>query len=318
MNNIPNKPSKINMLKTESSKTGRTQTEANKPKSGSPKKNGFSLRISPLLALMAAAFFIRGNAYLFLVHTVAVILHELAHAEVSQRLGYKLHRFKLTPYGAALTGEFEGVKHRDEVLIALAGPAANIALAIPAVALWWLIPASYPITEAFVAANLFIAAFNILPVFPLDGGRILLSVLSQKMPRQRAYRRIRIIGWIFSGLLIGLFIASLATRANITFAITGVFILVSTLKPDKHSYYQRLYSMAYRTESLKRGLAVKEIIVGQDTTILKLTKMLSGAYFTKFTVMDENFKPLFSITETELEKLSLSADAGSAVRPFKE
>lgn len=263
---------------------------------------------------MAVVFFLQGNGYLFISYMAAVLFHELAHAEMAEKLGYKLHKLNLNPYGASLIGDFEGVKNRDEILIALIGPLINIALIIISVALWWVFPSSYFVTQYFVTANIFIAFFNLIPVFPLDGGRVLLAALSLKMPRNKAYKKMRILGYIISALMITLFILLLFFHIlNLTFVITGVFILVSSLIPDKSSYYQRLYSVALRRKNLKKGILSREIIIDETATILQLNKMLTSNYYTKFTIIDSNFNVLLSLTEFELERLSLQHEMSTPI-----
>jgi len=271
------------------------------------KKNRLvAFKISPLLIIMAVVFFLQGSGYLFISYMVAVLFHEFAHAEVAEKLGYRLRKLNLNPYGASLIGDFEGVKSRDEILIALAGPLTNIALITISIALWWIFPSSYFITQYFVTANIFIAFFNLIPVFPLDGGRVLLAALSLKMPRNKAYKKMRIFGFVVAGIMIGTFILfAVLGILNLTFAITGIFIFISSLIPDKSSYYQRVYSVALRSKNLKRGLVAREIVVGESVTILSLTRLLSSSYFTKFVIVDPNFKPLLKIDEFELERLSL-------------
>jgi len=277
----------------------------NKPKN-SINNRTFSFKISPFLILMAVVFFLQGSGYLFISYMVAVLFHEFAHAEAAQKLGYRLHKLNLNPYGASLIGDFEGVKPRDEIFIALAGPLVNIALIIISIALWWIFPSSYFITQYFVIANIFIAFFNLIPVFPLDGGRILLAALSLKMPRNKAYRKMRIFGFVMAGIMISAFVVSaLLGILNLSFAATGTFIFIASLIPDKSSYYQRLYSVALRSKNLKRGLVSREIIVGESATILSLMKLLSNSYFTKFIIVDSNFRELLNINEFELERLSI-------------
>jgi stage IV sporulation protein FB len=273
----------------------------------------FSIVLSPLFFIMLAVMIFFGGIFDIVVYFLALILHEFAHAEVAARLGYTLTKFKLMPYGASLTGNFEGVRTKDEMLIAVAGPAFNIIVAIPFVALWWLVPASYYVTEQFVYASLCVAIFNILPVFPLDGGRALLAFLSRNMPRNVAYKRLRICGYLFSFLFLALFVLSIVFSVNFSFALIAFFMLSSTLIPDKSSFYQRLYSMAYRSERLKKGLAVKEILVDGEITLLKLSKMLSGTCFTRFIVSDLGFNTIAVIDERQVEELMLKYSASKTI-----
>lgn len=106
-----------------------------------------------------------------------------------------------------------------------AGPALNIILAVLCLSLWWLIPASYYFTENFAYANMSIAAVNLLPVYPLDGGRITLAAASRRINRQTAYKRLRIAGYAVSAVFAGLFVASCFYGANLSFASMSAFIL---------------------------------------------------------------------------------------------
>ena len=139
-------------------------------------KNKVRWYVSPLLIVMIAALIACGYVFDCIIYFSTIVLHELAHAEVSLRLGYSLDRFALMPYGASLKGEFEGVRAKDEILIAVAGPLFNVVVAVICTALWWLVPTSYAFTDRLVAANVFTALFNLLPIFPLDGGRALLEI----------------------------------------------------------------------------------------------------------------------------------------------
>lgn len=272
------------------------------------------IRISPLFFLMAAGLVVLGYGYEFVSYFAAVILHEMAHAEVAKKLGYALDGIKLMPYGASLTGAFEGVRPRDEILIAVAGPLCNVLLAILFVAIWWLIPAAYFFTETFVYSNTFTAALNLLPVFPLDGGRAALAALSVKIPRQKAYRFLRIFGFALAAAFGVLFALSLFYSVNPTYATFSLFILFSTVFPDKSNKYTRLYSMAYRSEKLKRGLPVKEIMVHETATLDRLLKMCGGNCYHRFLAVGDDFLVRATIDESALETLAAVHGGSITVR----
>ncbi len=263
------------------------------------------IKISPLLIIMAAALCALGYYFEFIVYFITIVLHEMAHAQVAQKLGYSLNVMKLMPHGASLTGSFEGVRVADEILIALAGPLLNLLLAVFFVALWWLVPDLYTLTELFVLSNVSTALFNLLPVFPLDGGRALLAILSKWFKRSSVYTLMRITGAAAAAVFTGFFIYSLLNKLNITFASVGIFIFISTVFPDKNSKYQRLYAMAFRTEKIKNGLTVKEIMVRREATFLDLARLINGNYYHRFIITDESFRELARINESELETLSL-------------
>ena len=248
-----------------------------------------------------------------LYHIIVLMIHEFAHAEVAKRRGYRLTRMRLMPYGAQLSGDFNTLTVRDEVLIALAGPVANLITAAAFVAIWWLAPSSFLITESLVYISLYTAIFNLLPLYPLDGGRVLLAALSAKYRRAKVYKVMRIIGFIAAVMFAALFFATFYVVANLSLAFIALFFFMSTMIPDKNATYGRLYAMAYRSEKLKKGLPVKEIMVSADTTILSLLRMLNVNYFYKFTIVDHNFKQVVQINELQLEDLATRLDTSFKV-----
>lgn len=260
------------------------------------------IRISPLVVIFGAAMLYCGLGFELISYFVAVVMHEMAHAEVAKRRGYVLSGIKIMPYGASLTGSFEGVNPTDELIIAISGPLSNIFTAVVFIAVWWLVPSTYFFTEVFVQSNIFTAVTNLLPIFPLDGGRAVLSIMSRRLPRQKAYKVIRIFGYVACALFAALFAVSIVYKLNFTFALMALFVLSGTLFPDKNSKYQRLYSMAYRSEKLRHGLPVKEIMVADSLTLYDLGKMLNGNYFYRFVIVNDRLEPVATLSETKLEE----------------
>jgi Zn-dependent protease len=134
-------------------------------------------------------------AYVLSVFT-CVVLHELGHAFTARRYGVKVPRILLLPIGGM--AEFDRIPRnpRHEILIALAGPAVNLALVIAFFAVGVRFPAgwdpmNFPLTvpefaRHLVAMNIVMGAFNLLPIFPMDGGRVLRATLAIKKPYLRA------------------------------------------------------------------------------------------------------------------------------------
>ena len=77
------------------------------------------------------------------------------------------------PYGAVVKGELSGISKRKELGVLLAGPLANGATGLAFVALWWLYPETYPYTDVAALVSFSLFFVNLLPAWPLDGGRIL-------------------------------------------------------------------------------------------------------------------------------------------------
>lgn len=144
----------------------------------------------------------RGLAWLalFVLATLTcVLLHELGHAAAARWAGVRVHDIVLLPVGgAARLGSLPG-RPWQEAGVAFAGPLVNLIIALllaPSLWLWpsheWMpIPDNYDLGSMLVSLALFngvVFAFNLLPAFPLDGGRLLRAGLCNFMPRLRATR----------------------------------------------------------------------------------------------------------------------------------
>jgi Zn-dependent protease len=123
-----------------------------------------------------------------------VVLHELGHSFTAQRFGVNVRRILLTPIGGM--AEFDSIpRHpRSELLITLAGPAVNFIIAgllaifvrFPDGISQWD-PTGPPVNfgelgRCLLFTNLVMGCFNLVPVFPMDGGRILRALLAMRLP----------------------------------------------------------------------------------------------------------------------------------------
>ncbi len=183
-----------------------------------------------LLLVMLAVFGFNGTesgamqALFIAILFLSVLLHEIGHAVVSGRFGIRTIEIVMFPIGGISRMERQP-KPREELWIALAGPMVNLAIAF---ALFVYIgsargigailqPAGANLTERVAYGNLVLAVFNLLPAYPMDGGRVLRSVIARFRPEAEATRMAaasgRVLGMgmaiyaIVSGQYLLLFIA---------------------------------------------------------------------------------------------------------------
>ena len=128
-------------------------------------KLGASLILLVLLAILTNSF------SLIINYLLALTLHELAHLFVATKLGYSLKFIKLDMFGLSIELN-EAIADKDSFKINVAGPVFNLLLCVICMALYWLLPLSYFYLNTFCFANLVLAIFNLLPIYPLDGYRI--------------------------------------------------------------------------------------------------------------------------------------------------
>ena len=276
------------------------------------------LRISPVLYVMIASFVAFGYFKEVASYLVAVVLHEIGHAVVAAKRGYKLIEFRLMPYGAALIGEFESAPARDEIAIAAAGPLTNFLLLLLTVSAWWLFPSLFGCTSCFAAANVCLIAVNLLPVYPLDGGRILLATLTRTRPRSVALKRMKIISYAVGGAFVALFLCSFMFGVNFSFATMAAFIVSSAALPQSSGGYESIYRAAYRSDRIARGLEVRRIMVSPETAAGRMRKTLSPDKYTVFSVVSPSSEPLGELTELDVDGVYPNVSAGEMLENRRE
>jgi len=196
-----------------------------------------------LLAWIALASYARthtavaalGGVLLTLTIFASVVLHEFGHALTAARFGVKTRSITLLPIGGVAQLERIPDKPRQEFVIAIAGPVVTLAI----VGVLYLVlratgspivpsPTTAATSGAFIAqvfwVNIVLAAFNLLPAFPMDGGRVLRAALAMRMPMAQATDVAARVGKVFAVLfaLAGLFVVS-----NPFLVIIAVFVWLS-------------------------------------------------------------------------------------------
>jgi Zn-dependent protease len=168
----------------------------------------------------------------------SVLLHELGHCAMAQQFGIRVLDITLWPFGGVARIDQMPARPRNEFMIALAGPATNLAIAvalIPVVLLTGVIAgrdalfstsdplgAMTPATLVTYLAliNIFIMVFNLLPAFPVDGGRMLRAALSRSIERERATSIAVAAGLVFAVF----FVIVGVWQRNVAIVILGLFV----------------------------------------------------------------------------------------------
>ena len=266
---------------------------------------GLKISIHPLFFVFGLYFALTGKVFSFLVFTFTAAIHEYGHFIASEKLGYQLNKVTLMPYGAIISGDITGLRYKDECNIALAGPLTNGLIILCCVALWWFIPEVYPYTELIVMANASILIINLIPAYPLDGGRFLYATLSLFLKRSVALTVVKWLGIIFSLALLGLFIYSCFVAVNFTILFFALFIFIGAVNESDKTRYVKIYNAI--VFDLKKPKIIKKIAVDCNCEVKTLYPYLTGDCFYEVTVFCGVKKVAVLSTEKLIDLLSTSS-----------
>ena len=151
---------------------------------------------------------------------VCVLFHEFGHSLVAMRYGYEIESITLWLFGGVARFTEMPEDWRQELAIAIAGPIVSVGLGVVAYLGFLLLPTTLDPIKFVVGylalTNIVLAVFNMLPGFPMDGGRVLRALLARTRPHAQATKIAAEVGKIFAfllgifGLFTNLFLIALA------------------------------------------------------------------------------------------------------------
>ncbi|MBQ8426256.1 MAG: hypothetical protein IJX16_00630 [Clostridia bacterium] len=275
---------------------------------------GITLSIHPLFFAFGLYYAGTGRIFVFLVYTICAVLHELGHSFVASNAGYRLDRITLMPFGAVVKGDIDGLKLNDEIKIALAGPFINLAVGLFFVAVWWIYPEAYAFTDIVAEANFSLALVNFLPIFPLDGGRVISAVLTKKFGSDKAYFICKIIGGAFALLLLAGFILTAFNTLNLSLLFFALFVTFGAFGKGRQNKYVKAYT-ALGEQSLMRGLPVKRTAISKNATIKKLVSLLDENALNEIIVYGDG-KLITTLSQEKIQKIIEKGDIYSKIERY--
>lgn len=248
-----------------------------------------------------------------------IVLHELGHALTAKRFGCQTRKITLLPIGGVAQMEKIPEKPWQEFLVAIAGPWVNIIIAailfvilastsgVPSLAKLEDLNAGNFFYNLFVA-NIALVVFNLVPAFPMDGGRVLRSLLSMRLGRMRATRIASVVGQVFAAIfiLVGIFF-------DFWLVIIGTFIYIGARSEAAFEFVR---------EDLQH-YKVRDILMHKFTTFLP-TEPVSSVVKIVLDSQEKNFvvalngEVLGILTQKELIRGLSEGNNQSAVSDFME
>ena len=272
------------------------------------------LSVHPLFFALGFYYALTGRIFIFVIVTVCAIVHELGHSFVASGLGYKLDKITLMPFGAVVSGEIDGLKLKDEIKVALAGPLINLAIAFFFIAWWWIYPSTYAYTDVVVHTNLSLAIVNLLPIFPLDGGRVLSAFLGLRLDKKKALLIVSVTGIIFSAILLSLFVASLFYQANLSLLIFGLFVLFGVIGKSKENKYVKVLCVT-NSNDLFRGVEIKRQAIDKNSSVKRLLALVDSRCINEIVLFDKG-KEVLTINQEKINEILLNGQLYSPISQY--
>lgn len=181
------------------------------------------VRISIGFVILAAfLFYLDQDSQLFFQGMLVCALHEMGHVIAICVFGSCIEGLRLSVAGAELVlNESRSLSYGKEIVVAAAGPAASFLLA-------WMAAKHH--RYLFAGMSMTAGVFNILPIWPLDGGRVLLFALYGICEPQRAEQIVKLLSFGLIGILFGLGIYVFLRFGNPTLCITGGWLFFGAIK----------------------------------------------------------------------------------------
>ncbi|GAB2672895.1 M50 family metallopeptidase [Paenibacillus thermoaerophilus] len=282
--------------------------------------SGVAFRVHPLFVLVMALAVATGNWLEIVTLFGIVLIHELGHLAAALRMGWPVREVQLLPFGGVLVTDESGRSTaKEEIAVAIAGPLQHVWLIGAAYLFGWLgwWPADW--TAYFISANAGIALFNLLPVLPLDGGRIVMAVATRWIPY---YRAVRIGAWI--GLAVSAAYVAAAvgmpwqaghSGIRLNLLMIGLFLFASNWQSWKHAGIQFLRFLMHREQRsarlVDRTALAQPIVARGGRTVSDVVKLFVRDRYHLIYVLDPLGRVSAVLPESRLLEAMLAERRGN-------
>jgi stage IV sporulation protein FB len=245
-----------------------------------------------------------------------VVLHEFGHILTGRRFGVTAPEVTLLPIGGVASIDKMPDQPYQELLIALAGPAVNVVIAV---LLFLVANAVSPITlahiedphfsliERLAVTNVLLAVFNMIPAFPMDGGRVLRAALAMWLGWDKATRFAAQVGQIFAFVLgfLGLF-------GNPLLIFIAIFVYMAAAGEAEMT----IASSTTRNIRVEDAMETQIATIDRSATIREAVDTLLATSQDEFPVIGANGKMYGLLARSDIIEALKEQDAAAPIAPF--
>ncbi|NRF91428.1 site-2 protease family protein [Paenibacillus frigoriresistens] len=208
-----------------------------------------------------------------------VLIHELGHLAAANGFGWRVREVQLLPFGGVLiVDELGTAPTREELIVSLAGPLQHVWMILVALFMKWVDVGASSWWDYFIEANLMIGLFNLIPVMPLDGGKVMQSLLGYLLSY---HNTILYTTWISMILSLAIIVIAIIQLINghlpLNILAIGIFLLVSNwyaYRQLPYHFFRFLIGRGNRmSQLLSRGTLAQPIVITKHRTMAETLKL---------------------------------------------
>ena len=254
-----------------------------------------------LVPMMIMSYILKSQMTFFMSFGI-VLIHEMSHLIMTLLLGVEVKSMVILPFGMTLRVTKDVIRFPNkEVLIAVSGPFSNLIMILVA-KFFWESNCQNINYLMFIIINWSVLLINLIPIPPLDGGRILRAILIKNAGLFKATKYVRRISRAFAVLICmaGITIIFI-TKGNPSLCIIGAFLIFSLVEEKKSSDILIMSELLYEKEKFKNRALIPTatLTVNYNTPASKVIKRLNLSTFYIVYIVDDNLKIIKTATESD-------------------
>jgi len=282
--------------------------------------NRNKMRISFNFYIIPAAIFVffTGRFDLYAIAYFSAFLHEIAHILIARRFNLTVEEIKFLPIGfAAKVAGLWKLSSKRELILLIAGPAVNLLLSVFLLFVTNLFPSTNKeIIKDTILINIFLALFNMLPMLPLDGGRILMVILSREVGIIKCASFCMVISKILNIIFFILSMVLLAFSGNFMMIIVICYTLGLIFYEDKHIIADSILYILNKSSLIKKNqvILVKPLVVTESTCLIILLKEIDRTKMINALVLNDDNKIIGSVDELRIIEYILESGINASIK----
>lgn len=271
---------------------------------------GFRFRIHILFWGVIGLAVLTGHFLEVLTLFVIVLIHEMGHVAMAKELGWMVSEVQLLPFGGVATiEEAYATDPLDEIVVALAGPFLNVVMMAVSFLFWYTGIWTEEWARFFLVSNAVIAGFNLLPIWPLDGGRIVHAVLCKIMP----YRRAALLSLAASTLLAATLVGISILDVQLNLLVIGIYLLAVNIQSFLRFPYQFFRFLMEKYVRQPEEHEVQAVSVRPEETVIQVSHKLRRGTSHLFYVQGAGLLPEEKLLHALLFEQMHDAEVGQLI-----